>query len=430
MDDIESGASALLDENDRHVFHRDVNRTYKVAMKGVGATFFDHAGKSYLDGSSGSFVCNLGHGIESIAKIMAEQASRITFTNTRNFTSEPELRLCKNLAALSPMSHSRVWVCSSGTAANEAATKMAYQYHTIRGNPGKTEVISRWRSYHGSSMAALAMTGDLHKRAPFEALLAQRPHIDPPYCFRCPWGKKRSSCALECTSALETEILRLGPDKVSAVIKEVIAGAPLGALEVPDGYLQEVRTICDKYDVLLIVDEVISGVGRTGAWFATSRSGVVPDLITLGKGLAGGFSPVGALVVAGKVFEAFSSSGRNFVHYETFTGHALSACVANAVIEHIQRNDLLTTVERNGRYLGQLLQALRDLRIVGDIRGTGFLWAVELVEDNLKNEPFSSDLRISDLVVDRALECGVLLIAGRGAADGLLGDTVLLAPPM
>jgi len=428
MSEVES-ASDLLRDADRHIFHRDVARAYLVAVDGSGARFADGSGRTFLDGSSGSYVCNIGHGQRSIALAIATQASRIAFTNTRNFTSEPELKVARSLAQRAPMAAARVWLCSSGTAANEAAVKMAYQYHAMRGNPQKMQVISRWRSYHGSSVGSLSLTGDLYKRQVFEPILVDRPHVEPPYCFRCPWKKKPESCSLECASAVEAEILRVGPENVSAIITEPYSGAPLGSLRVPDGYFKHLREICDRHDVLLIVDEVVSGMGRTGTWFATSQFGAEPDLVTLGKGLAGGMSPVGALLVNQRVHAEFAERQRSFVHYETFTGHALSAAAAQAVVEFLESNGLVDRVARDGPLLKAELEKLYELPIVGDVRGQGFLWAIELVRPDGTQEPFPSELRMGDKVVDLALDRGLLLISGRGAADGVKGDTVVLAPP-
>jgi adenosylmethionine-8-amino-7-oxononanoate aminotransferase len=400
-----------------------------MVVSGNGARFRDETGKQYLDGASGAYVCSLGHGMEEIASAIAVQAAKIAFTPTRSFTSEPELQLASRLCALAPMPNARLWLCSSGTAANEAAVKMAYQYHVLRGKPTKTEVIARWRSYHGSSIHALSLTGELSRRAAFAPLLMDTPHVEPPYCFRCPWGKERSSCAMDCATAIETEILRLGADRVSAVITEAVSSAPLGAMPVPDGYLERVREICDRHDVLLIVDEIVTGIGRTGEWFGTPDHGATPDLMTLGKGLAAGFSPVGAILVNETVYEAFASRGASFVHYETFTGHTLSACAAHAVVSYIERHDLVARVATLGIALAAKLQALKAIPIVGDIRGVGLLWGIELVRGDGSLRPFASELRVGDRVADIALRRGLLIFAGRGAADGKLGDTLLVVPP-
>lgn len=411
------------------VFHRDVSRQYKVAALGTGARFVDETGHEFLDGSSGSYVCNVGHGQAEIVQAIYDQAIKLAFVNTRVFTSDAELGLARRLSSVAPMKESRVYLGSSGTAANEAAVKMAYQYHVLRGHPEKREVIARWRSYHGSSVGSLSLTGDRHKRSIFEPILVDRPHVEPPYCFRCPWNKERATCNLECADAVEDEILRLGPENVSAIITEPVSGAPLGSLGVPDGYFERLRDVCSRYDVLMIVDEVISGMGRTGAWFATSHYNVSPDIITLGKGLAGGFSPIGALVVSGDVFSEFTERHANFVHYETFTGHTLSAAAACAVFDFIDSRGLVNRVAQKGVEFGQMLRQLCDLPIVGHVRGRGYLWALELVQPDGTNKPFPTDLRMADKIVDAALEEGLLLISGRGAADGIQGDTVAIAPP-
>ena len=411
------------------VFHRQTDKDYPTIVRGKGAVLFDADGKEYIDAAGGIFVVNIGHGVAEIGQAMAQQAERFTFAHTAHFTSEAELDFATRLTELAPPGFNKVWLCTSGSQANETAIKLARSFHLLKGDGARAQVISRWNSYHGSSLGALALTGHTARREAFEPYLFTSPKIEPPYCYRCPFNLEPASCALECATALETAILRNGPCNVSAFIAEPMSGAPLGALVPPPGYLKAIREICDRHGVLMIVDEVITGAGRTGTSMGIDHFDVTPDIITLAKGIGGGFVPLGAVLVHDRVYRAFEQSGQPFRHGETFTGHAIAAAAGSAVLNRIKEDDLVAMATRRGERLGNSLQGLRKLPIVGDVRGIGLLWGVELVADRVSKAPFNRSLGIAERIASVAAQAGLIVVAGSGCADGEAGDTITLAPP-
>ena len=400
-----------------------------MAVRGDGANIVDAQGRTYLDAAGGAFVAIVGHSAASVAQAISEQVFALNFAYTADFTSEAQERSARALIAIAPPGFSKVWLTTSGSTANEAALKLARQYHLLRGKPEKTRIVSRWHSYHGSTVAAMSMSGSVPRRQPYQPYLLDFPHVEPPNCYRCPLGKSYPSCAAACAGEIETAIRRVGAQHVSAFIVEPVAGAPLGALVTPPEYLQQARAICDRHDALMIVDEVVSGLGRTGDWFGIEQSGVVPDIITLGKGLGGGFIPMGAMLVHERIYGAFEAAGKSFVHGESLTGHVLMGTAASAVIDFIESNDLRSNVRRQGARLQERLLVVEQSPIVGKVRGRGLLYGVELVADKSNGRPFDRALRIAERVVEAAAHDGVLLLAGNAGADGVDGDTVLIAPP-
>ena len=411
------------------VFHRDIARVYPVAASGSGAEIVDAQGQTYLDGAGGAFVAILGHSPQGVAQAISDQASALNFAYTGDFTSDAEERAARALIAIAPPGFSKVWLTTSGSTANEAALKLARQYHLLTGKPEKTRIVSRWHSYHGSTVATMSMSGSPPRRRPYEPYLLPFPHVEPPNCYRCPLGKTYPSCAAACADEIEAAIRLVGSQYVSAFIVEPVAGAPLGALVTPPEYLQKARAICDRHGALLIVDEVISGLGRTGDWFGIEQSGVVPDIITLGKGLGGGFVPMGAMLVHERVYSAFESAGASFVHGESLTGHVLLGTAAKAVLDFIDSHDLRSNVRRQGAYLEERLRTLEASPMVGTLRGRGLLYGLELVADKATKRSFDRTMRVAERVVEAAARSRVLLLAGNAGADGVNGDTVMIAPP-
>ena len=411
------------------VFHRNILREYPRAVSGDDVHVVDSEGRRYLDGAGGVFCAILGHGPKEVADAVVAEIRSLNFAYTGDFATSAEERLAAKLIELAPKGFSKVWLTTSGSTANEAALKLARQYHVLRGQYQKSKVIARWHSYHGSTMGALSMTGTPPRRRLYTPYLLDFPHVAPPNCYRCALGRDALTCAAACAAEIEREIRLAGPEYVSAVIVEPVAGGPLGALVSSPEYLRAVRRICDENDVLMIVDEVVSGVGRTGDWFAIDQSGVVPDLITLGKGLGGGYVPIGAMIVRGSVYSAFEAAKTSFLHGESFTGHNVVAAAGYAVLDFIERHDLLANVRSSGARLEERLCAFSNLPIVGMVRGRGLLFGVELVKDKHTKEPFPRALQISERVVHATAERGVLLLAGQAGADGVNGDTILIAPP-
>jgi adenosylmethionine-8-amino-7-oxononanoate aminotransferase len=412
-----------------HVFYRNLRKTYPTAVRGEGVFIYDQTGRAYLDGSGGAVVVSIGHGVESIRQAMLAQASRIAFAHGSQFTTEAAVLLARKIIDICPPGLTHVYFLSGGSEAVETAVKMARQYQIDRGQPSKYKVISRWTSYHGNTLGALALSGHTGRRKHYLPLMRHTPHIAPAYCYRCPFGREPASCALECADDLEKTILYEGPDSVSAFVAEPIVGATAGALVPRDGYFQKIRKICDRYDVLLIVDEVMTGVGRTGRNFAVDHWGVVPDMLVGSKGLAGGYSPIYCVVTKEAVHKVIQEASGAFVHGHTYSQNPLSCAVAVAVLDYIRENELVKRCAAMGGYLLKKLQDLYRHSIVGDIRGLGLMAGVEFIKDRKTKEPFDPALKLNALIGSRAFDKGLITYPGGGGADGVRGDHILLAPP-
>jgi adenosylmethionine-8-amino-7-oxononanoate aminotransferase len=413
-----------------HIFFRDPNSIPPVITHADGIYLYTEDGKQILDGASGAAVACLGHNHPRLVKVLADQASQVAFAHLSTFASRPLLRLADRLAALAPRKLQRVYFTSGGSEAVEAAIKLARQYHLERGKREKFKVISRSVSYHGATLGALTLTGSHERRDKFFPLLASFPRIAPPYCYRCPFDEKPDTCQQPCATDLERAIVAEGPEFVSAFIAEPIVGAACPGMAPPVGYYRTAAQICKKYDVLLIMDEVMTGVGRTGKFFAFEHYEAVPDMVCISKGLSSGYSPLGATLVSDQIFRTIkeSTTGR-FVHGHTFGGNPLSAAVGLEVLNIIQEQGLLEQVTRRGIYLLQRLQKLRRIPIVGDVRGRGLLAGVEFVADRRGKKTFPPRARFARRVAKVALDEGLYVYPGGGAAGGHAGDHVLIAPP-
>lgn len=415
--------------NEDFVLNRDIGRDYPVAARAEGVYVYDTAGRRYLDAAGSFFVMSAGHAVADVIDAITEQLQRLDFAHTGFFTTEAAKRFAARLISLAPPGFAKVYFATSGSAANEAAVKLARQYHALGGKPEKTRVIARWHSYHGGSLGALSLTGHVPRRQPFDPLLLPFPHIDPPYCYRCPWGKTPESCETDCAAALEKAIQLIGPQYIAAFIMEPVSGGPLGAAVPPDAYLPRIREICDRYDVLLIVDEVITGAGRTGASLAVKHWHTVPDVITLAKGICGGYVPVGAMLIQERIFDAFEKAGASFRHGETFSGHPLVCAIGDAVLEHLEKNGLMERAREVGELLGSRLERLREFPMVGDVRGKGLLHGIEFVADKKTRQPFPRRMHVAEKVAKAAADRNVLVIPGVGCANGVDGDTLTISPP-
>ena len=415
--------------NIENVFHRQVSRSYPAVVRGEGVYLWDEHGKQYLDGAAGVFVAILGQGVDEIADAIDAEMRQVTFAYTTTFTSETERALTRKLVEWAPEAFDKAWICTSGSGANETAIKLARHYHVVRGNTEKFRVIARQHSYHGSSIGALSLTGAVPRRRPYEPLLLDFPHISPPNCYRCPLDLSYSSCGAACADELKDVIVREGPETISAFIVEPMAGGPLGGLVTPPEYMQAAREFCDQYDVLLIVDEVISGIGRTGRNFAVEHTGVTPDIITVAKGLGAGYVPIGGVLAHEKIHAAFEVAGTSFVHGESFTGHTAVSAAGLATLTYIEEHDLVRRAGALGNHLGERMETLRDNPIVGEIRGLGLLRGVELVADKATKRPFPRAKGVAEAVAQECNERGLLVLPGVAGADGTDGDTVVLGPP-
>ncbi len=417
-----------------HLFRRSPVADYPIVERARGVFVYDTAGKRYLDACSGAVVCNLGYGVREVIRAMSRQAQRVMFAHSSQFISAASLDLSRRLAALCPgpmARDGRVYLVSGGSEAVETSLKLARQYFLEKGQPQRTRIVARWQSYHGSSLGALSATGNRPRRKPYEPMLLDFPHIAPVYCYRCPFDLRFPDCALRCADDLERALQESGPSSVAAFIAEPVVGATLGAVPPPDGYWQRIRDICDRHGVLLIADEVMTGVGRTGANFGIDHWGVVPDMIVVGKGASAGYTPLGAVIARGFIHDAIAAGSGAFEHGFTYSANPLSAATGAAVLEVVSKRKLVARARRLGPVLGRALQALAVRHpIVGDVRGLGLFWGLELVRDRDSREPFDPALRVARRLGSEARQRGLLLYPGSGTADGARGDHVIVAPPL
>ncbi|MEW5710417.1 MAG: aspartate aminotransferase family protein [Pseudomonadota bacterium] len=414
-----------------HVFHRNARLDPPMAVGGEGAYLVDAQGRRILDASSGAAVSCLGHGHPAVIQAIQEQARRLAYAHTSFFTNEPMERLADCLAEAAPGDLTRVYFVSGGSEAVEAALKLGRQYFLEIGQPQRRHFIARRQSYHGNTLGALSVGGNLWRRAQFGPLLIEVSHVSPCYAYR---GKGEGESDAEycdrLIGELEEEILRLGPDTVIGFVAEPVVGATLGAVPPVAGYFRRVRELTDRYGILLILDEVMCGMGRTGTLFACEQEGIVPDLVVLAKGLAGGYQPIGAVMVRQPIFEAIRDGSGFFQHGHTYMGHPVACAAALAVQQVIREENLLENVCRQGEGLrAALAERLGDHPHVGDIRGRGLLLGLELVEERASKRPFDPALKLHAAVKREALARGLACYPMGGTLDGKLGDHVLLAPP-
>jgi adenosylmethionine-8-amino-7-oxononanoate aminotransferase len=415
--------------NQDHVFYRSLKKFYPTVDRGEGIYIYDTEGKQYIDGSGGAAVVGIGHGVKEITEAMVQQADRISFSHGSQFTSQAATDLALKLVRLSPEGLTKVYFLSGGSEAVETAVKMARQYQVERGKPEKYKVISRWTSYHGNTLGALALSGHTGRRRYYLPLIQHTPHIVPAYCYRCPFGLVPEECGLECALDLEKTILYEGPDSVSAFIAEPIVGATAGALVPKDGYFEKIREICDHYEVLLMVDEVMTGIGRTGKNFGIDHWNAIPDMIVASKGLSSGYTPIFAVIVKEEIHRTIQERSGAFVHGHTYNHNPLSCAIAGAVIDYLLKHDLIRRSARMGENFIRALQSLKRHHFVGDVRGKGLFAGIEFVRDKKTKEPFDPKLRLNVLIGNRAFEKGLITYPGGGGADGIKGDHLLLAPP-
>ncbi|WP_142847417.1 aspartate aminotransferase family protein [Telmatospirillum sp. J64-1] len=413
------------------VFHRHTKAVLPVAVAGDGPYLIDSTGKRYLDASGGAAVSCLGHSDADVRRAIVSQVETMAFAHTGFFTNEPMERLADMLVEAAPEGIGRVYFVSGGSEAVETALKMARQYFLEAGQPERSRIIARRQSYHGNTIGALSAGGNEWRRAQFRPILLDVPHIAPCYEYRDRRdGESAEEYGRRVADELEAEILRCGPETVAAFIAEPVVGATAGAVPPVPGYFKRIREICDKYGILLILDEVMCGMGRTGTLFACEQDGIAPDLITIAKGLGAGYQPIGALLVSEKIYQAFAQGSGFFQHGHTYMGHATACAAALAVQKAIVERDLLSNVRARGAQLRAALgERLGGLDAVGDIRGRGLFLGIELVADRATKQPFDPALRLNARIKALAMERGLMCYPMGGTIDGRLGDHVLLAPP-
>lgn len=414
-----------------HIFGRSTHSQPPKAVQGDGCYLVDSNGKRYLDGSGGAAVSCLGHSDPDVREALHRQLDRLAFAHTGFFTSDPAEDLAEELIALAPDGLDRVYLVSGGSEAVEAALKLARQYFLEIGQPTKHRVIARRQSYHGNTLGALAAGGNEWRRSQFSPLLVETSHIAPCYEYRDRLlNESQYEYGQRIANELEHEIQRLGEQSVMAFICEPVVGATMGAVPPVPGYLSRVREICNQYCVLLIFDEVMCGMGRTGQLFACDEDKVAPDMITIAKGLGAGYQPIGALLCTNDIYDAFKLGSGFFQHGHTYMGHPMAAAAALAVVKKIQSHELLSRVQIQGSKLNDALNmAFDDNSHIGDIRGRGLFRGIEIVQSRRTKAPFDPSRNLHRKIKARAFDAGLICYPMGGTIDGIRGDHVLLAPP-
>jgi len=423
----------VFDARESSLIYRDLHKTYPTVVRGEGVYLYDSDGKRYLDGSGGSSaVTAIGHGVPEVVDVIARQAATLAYAPTHAFATEAAEDLARLIVGeFSPPGLERVWFVSGGSEAVENAVKIALQYQRDRGNPGKHVVIGRWQSYHGATLATLAYGGNAARRHPYSAALPYAEHIPPCFPYRCWQGNGCPPCDLSCADHLERTIRQVGAENVAAFIAEPLVGATLGAVAASPGYFQRIREICDRYDVLFIADEVMTGFGRTGKPFAIEHWGVTPDLIACAKGISGGYAPLGAVIVKPEIVGEVRGRGKSFVIGHTAAANPLSCATGAAVLRFVLEHDLTANAAVVGAYLLDQLRALQGRQpMIGDVRGLGLLLGVEFVQDRPTKKPFPPAWGVSRRVGAATLERGLVSYPMTGTVDGALGDHLLYAPPL
>ena len=414
-----------------NVFPRHSSYDLPNAVGGDGCYIIDEKGKRYLDASGGAAVSCLGHSDKTIQKAIIEQTEKLAFAHTSFFTSEPAELLANLLAKHSPEGLDKVYFVSSGSEAVEASLKLARQYFVEIGKPEKHKVISRKQSYHGNTLGALAAGGNIWRRSFFEKLLVETSLISPCYPYRHQTQDETElEYGLRVANELEEEIINLGSENVMAFIAETVVGATAGALTPVPGYFKRVREICDKYDVLLILDEVMCGMGRTGSLFACDDEDVVPDILTVAKGLGAGYQPIGAMICQNFIYDAIANGSGFFQHGHTYLGHPVACAASLSVLNKLVNENFSSQVKEKGQYLQKNLELhLGQNEFVGDIRGRGLFRGIEIVKDRSTKEPFQKKLNIAGKIKKQALDIGLICYPMQGTVDGSKGDHILIAPP-
>ena len=414
-----------------HVFPRHTKSALPRIARGEGVYLYDQAGKQYLDGSGGAAVSCLGHGDADVINAIKAQLDEIAYAHTSFFTSDPAEQLSDKLISHAPDGIDRVYLVSGGSEAMEAALKLARQYFVEIDQPQRRHVIARRQSYHGNTLGALATGGNEWRRAPFAPLMVDTTHISPCFEYR---GKRAEETTadygLRVANELETEILRLGEDAVIAFVAEPVVGATAGAVPAVEGYFKRVREICNQYGVLLILDEVMCGMGRVGTLFASEHDGINPDIVAIAKGLGAGYQPIGAMLCSGKIYDAIETGSGFFQHGHTYVGHPTACAAALAVLNKLTDGGLVAQSALMGEKLQNALQqAFGQHPNIGDIRGRGLFCGIEIVEDRDTKRPFDPSRAIHKALKKATFEAGLACYPMGGTVDGQNGDHILLAPP-
>jgi len=413
------------------VFSRNLGQSYPLAKRAAGMYIYDASGKAYLDMCGGAAVSCLGHSHPDVLTALHAQLDNMAFAHTAFFSSAPQEALADTLVQRFGEPGAKAYFTSGGSEANETALKMVWQYWRAEGKPEKTKIISREHSYHGNSFGALSVSGNPARRRALGDLLIDWPRIAPCYAYRRKAaGESDLEYGIRTANLLEEAILKAGADTVAAFIVEPVAGASLGAVPAVEGYFKRIRQICDAHDVLLIADEVMCGTGRTGSFFAHEQEGFLPDIVTMAKGIGGGYQPLAATIASKKIVERFSQKSSPFDHGHTYVGHASACAAGSAVVEAIEKYQLLGVVRAKGAILNDaLVEAFTGHENVGDIRGRGLFQALELVADKTKKTPLSDGPLFAKKIKNKAMQNGLMCYPSGGLERDDLSTHILFAPP-
>jgi len=414
---------------DSHVFYRKLGRDFPRIVRGDGCYLYDENGKRYLDAVGGAYAANLGHSNPEIADALARQARSFGYLSGTAFTHGPVEELAAELAATLPGDLDKLYFLSSGSEAVEAALKLARQYWVESGKPGKHKIIALAPGYHGNTLLALSASAREHYKTMFREWLVDVHRVPASYPYRCRCRGQDPQCPVCSGAVLEDAIERLGPDHVAAFIAEPVGGSSTGASTPRPEYFHRIREICDRHRVLFIADEILCGAGRTGTWWAIEPYGVAPDIMTLGKGISGGYAPLSAVAAPERILDAIAGGSGDFLHAQTFSHHPVACAAGLAAVRYLKQHKLVERCSQLGVVLHQRLATLKALPHVGDVRGRGLLAGIEFVEDKATRAPFPRTARFAETFTHAALEAGLTVWPNVGHADGVNGDLVLVAPP-
>jgi adenosylmethionine-8-amino-7-oxononanoate aminotransferase len=412
-----------------HVFYRKLTRSYPRIVRGEGCYLYDDRGRRYLDGSGGAYVANIGHGVSEISDALACQAATLGYVSGTAFTHDAVEELAAEIARLSPGDLELVFPLSSGSEAVEAALKLARQYWLEAGRPDKRKLLAFAPSYHGNTLLAMSASSREPYRSVFRDWLSPVVRVPAPYPYRCRCGGKEPLCPACSGHAIEQVILSEGPETIAALIGEPIGGSSTGASVPPPDYWRRIRALCDRYHILLVADEVLTGAGRTGTWSALQPYGVVPDIMILGKGIAGGYVPLSAVVAPRRLVDVLAAGSGGMLHAQTFSHHPTLCAAGVATLKYLRRHRLIERCAGLGPVLHARLQALRSCPAVGDVRGRGLLAGIEFVADQNTRQPFSPSVRFAEAFAATALELGLVVWPNSNQLEDGTGDLAMIAPP-
>ena len=418
---------------DNNVFYRNQNWRYPKIVKAEGIYLYDDKGNTYIDGCSGSVVANIGHANKEVAAYTKDLMERISFTHLSRWTVDEIEKTAAKVAEYAPGDLNHVYFVSGGSEATETALKMARQYFVERdGVSNKWKIISKWNSYHGNTLGALSMTGLPGRRKIYDNYLINFPKIDQFYHYRNKWNlEDRVASSIKAAEELELEIKRTGAENIAAFISEPVIGSAAPGVHPEKIYFDMVREICNKYDILLIIDEVMSGFGRTGEQFAVNHYDLVPDILVAAKGMSAGYTPIGCTIANDEIFNTIMVKGSgHFIHGHTYAGNPLSCGIALKVMEITERENYVKNAKVQGNYLMEKLQSLYKYECIGDIRGKGLMIGIEFVKNKETKEPFSIETNFKTQLMEACFKEGLIVYPGGGSVDGTLGDHILLAPPI